>query len=137
MKESVKARDIYSNYLMVAGLTLLLLGVGNWIIGALQSAKYQSLIQKSSETGLEDSYRSFQELDRHKNEQLLRRINKDREKYNAARVKLDFYSVVLSGGRLLLFLGLLLTFFGVIRVIREDTLTKMRRLAARPTEQKG
>jgi len=60
-----------------------------------------------------------------------RRINEGREKYNVARVKVDFYYVVLGGGRLLFFLGLFSTFFVSIRLIRQDTLAKIRRLNSR------
>lgn len=127
---NVKARDIYSSYLLVGGFLCLVLGLGNWIVGAIEITRYQGLLHKTAQTGLEDSYRSFQELDHQKNEEVLRPINEDREKYNAARIKLDFYYVVVSGGRLLFLIGALLTFFALIRVIRQDTMTKMRRLAA-------
>lgn len=128
----MKPRDIYSSYLLVVGFMLFILGIGNWVVGAVQITKYQGLLHKTAQTGLEDSYRSFQELDHQKNEEVLRRINEDREKYNAARVKLDFYYVVVSGGRLLFLLGSLLTFFALIRAIRKDTITKMRRLGTHP-----
>src|SRR5574341_1230523 len=105
----MKVRDIYSSYLLVGGVILLLLGFGNWVAGAIEITKYQGLLNKTAPTGLEDSYRSFQELDQQKNEEVLRRINEDREKYNAARVKIDFYYLVLSGGRVLVLLGALLT----------------------------
>ena len=127
---NVKLRDIYSSYLLVGGFLCLVLGLGNWIVGAIEITRYQGLLHKTAQTGLEDSYRSFQELDHQKNEEVLRPINEDREKYNAARIKLDFYYVVVSGGRLLFLIGALLTFFALIRVIRQDTMTKMRRLAA-------
>jgi len=127
---TVKPRDIYSSYLLVAGVLCLILGLGNWIVGAVEMTRYQGLLHKTAETGLEDSYRSFQELDHQKNEEVLRPINEDREKYNTARVKIDFYYVVVSGGRLLFLVGALLTFFALIRVIRQDTLIKMKRLAA-------
>ena len=126
----MKPRDIYSSYLLVGGFLCLVLGLGNWIVGAIEITRYQGLLHKTAQTGLEDSYRSFQELDHQKNEEVLRPINEDREKYNAARIKLDFYYVVVSGGRLLFLIGALLTFFALIRVIRQDTMTKMRRLAA-------
>lgn len=125
----MKLRDIYSSHLLVAGFMFVILGIGNWAVGAVQITKYQRLLHKTVQTGLEDSYRSFQELNRQKNEEVLRRINEDREKYNAARVKLDFYYVVLSGGRLFFLLGALLTFLALIRVIRQDTMMKMRKLA--------
>ncbi len=126
----MKLHDIYSSHLLVAGFMFVILGIGNWAVGAVQITKYQRLLHKTVQTGLEDSYRSFQELNRQKNEEVLRRINEDREKYNAARVKLDFYYVVLSGGRLFFLLGALLTFLALIRVIRQDTMMKMRRLAS-------
>ena len=62
------------------------------------------------------------------NEEVLRRINEDREKYNAARVKLNFFYVVLTGGRILFLLGLLLTLFSMIRLIRRDAQTKLQRI---------
>jgi len=114
---------------------LLVLGIGNWIAGAVELTKYQGLLRKTAETGLEESYRSFQELDQQKNEEVLRRINEDRERYNASRVKMDFYYVVLSGGRLLFLLGALLTFFSLIRLIRQDTLIKIRRLGTQPVDR--
>jgi hypothetical protein len=131
----MKARDIYSSHLLVAGFLLLVLGIGNWIAGAVELTKYQGLLRKTAETGLEESYRSFQELDQQKNEEVLRRINEDRERYNASRVKMDFYYVVLSGGRLLFLLGALLTFFSLIRLIRQDTLIKIRRLGTQPVDR--
>ena len=127
----MKPRDIYSSYLLVAGLMLLLLGIGNWIVGAVQITKYQRLLRNTAKTGLEESYRNFQELDLRKNEEVLRRINKDRNKYNTARVKVDFYYVVLGGGRLLFLIGLFLTFFGLIRVIRHDASIKIGMLNSR------
>jgi hypothetical protein len=128
----MKVRDIYSSYLLIAGLTSLVLGIGNWAVGAIEIAKYQGLLHKTAQTGLEESYRSFQELDHQKNEEVLRRITEDREKYNAARVKLNFYYVVLTGGRVLFLVGALLTFLALIRLIRQDTLVKMKRLANYP-----
>ena len=127
----VKPKDIYSNYLLVAAMIFLILGIGNWIVGAVQVTKYQEMLRNTTKTGLEDSYRSFQELDHRKNKEVLRRINEGRDKYNVARVKVDFYYVVLGGGRLLFFLGLFSTFFVSIRLIRQDTLAKIRRLNSR------
>jgi hypothetical protein len=127
----MKIRDVYSSYLLVAGFTLVVLGVGNWVAGAVEISKYQGLMRKTAPTGLEESYRSFQELDQQKNEEVLRRINEDRERYNVAKVKMDFYYVVLSGGRLFFLSGALLTFFALIRLIRQDSLIKIRRLGLR------
>ncbi len=128
----MKAREIYSSYLVIAGVVCLLLGIGNWTVGAIESTKYQSLLHKTAQTGLEDSYRSFQELDHQKNEEVLRRINEDREKYNAARVKLNFFYVVLTGGRVLFLMGSMLTLWSLIRLIRHDAQIKLKRIVGLP-----
>ncbi|OLC72262.1 MAG: hypothetical protein AUH87_01785 [Deltaproteobacteria bacterium 13_1_40CM_4_54_4] len=124
----MKARDIYSSYLLIVGAMCLVLGIGNWIVGAVETTKYQNLLHKTAQTGLEETYRSFQELDHQKNEEVLRRINENREKYNAARVKLNFFYVVLIGGRVLFLSGAVLTLCSLIRLIRRDTQFKIRRL---------
>jgi hypothetical protein len=85
---------------------------------------------------LEESYRSFQELDHQKNEEVLRRINADREKYNGARVKLNFFYVVLIGGRVLFFVGAMLSLIALVRLIRRDTRAKIKRLIG-PQEHGG
>lgn len=113
---------------MVCGLVCLILGVGNWAIGAIETTKYQSLLFKTARTGLEESYRGFQELDHQKNEEVLRRINDDREKYNAARVKLNFFYVVLTGGKLFFLVGVLLSLTALVRLIRRDAQLKIKGL---------
>lgn len=124
----MKVRDIYTNTLFVSGLICLVMGVGNWTVGVVETSKYQALLYKTARTGLEESYRSFQELDHQKNEEVLRRINADREKYNGARVKLNFFYVVLIGGRVLFFVGAMLSLIALVRLIRRDTRAKIKRL---------
>jgi len=128
----MKLKDIYSSYLLVTGFVLLILGIGNWMVGAMEVTKYQGIMENTARTGLENSYLNFQELDYQKNEEVLRRINQAREKYNAARVKIDFYSVVLSGGRWLFILGLVLSAVALMRIIRRDTIAKMDKLSSQP-----
>ena len=125
----MKARDIYSSYLLMTGMVCFVLGIGNWIVGVVETTKYQNLLHRTEQTGLEETYRSFQELDHQKNEEVLRRINEDREKYNAARVKLNFFYVVLTGGRTLFLCGVLLLLWSLIRLIRLDAQKKINTLA--------
>jgi hypothetical protein len=124
----MKVRDLYSSYVIVTGLLCLVLGIGNWTVGAVESAKYQGLLHKTAQTGLEETYRNFQQLDQQKSEEVLQRINEDREKYNAARVKLNFFYVVLTGGKILFLLGALVILVGLVRVIRRDARKKIDRL---------
>ena len=125
----MKAREVYSSRLMIGGLLCLILGIGNWGIGGVETNKYQDLVLKTAQTGLEESYRSFRQLDHQKNEEVLRRINQDREKYNAARVKLNFFYVVLTGGRLLFLSGAILILAALVRLIRSDARKKLEKLA--------
>jgi len=124
----MKVRDIYSSYVMIAGLVCLVFGVGNWVVGTIETVKYQNLLLKTAHTGLEDSYRSFQQLDQQRNEEVLRRLTENREKYNAARVKLNFFYVVLTGGRLLFLIGCVITVVMMVRMIRRDAQAKIRNL---------
>jgi hypothetical protein len=133
----MKVREIYSSYVMVSGVICLILGIGNWTVGVIESSKYQALLYKTARTGLEESYRNFQQLDHQKNEEVLQRINEDREKYNGARVKLNFFYIVLMGGRLLLLIGAILTLGAMVYLIRRDTQTKIKRLLGLPEAHKG
>jgi hypothetical protein len=116
----MKIRDVYSNAVFIGGVACLILGIGNWVVGSVETSKYQNLLNKTARTGLEESYRNFQELDQQKNEEVLRRINENREKFNAARVKLNFFHVVLSGGRILFLLGLVVVVGSLIHLIRME-----------------
>lgn len=124
----MKIRDAYSNSALVAGIVCLFLGIGNWVTGSMETSKYQSLLYKTARTGLEETYRNFQELDQQRNEEVLRRMNDNREKFNAARVKLNFFYVVLIGGRILFLLGLLLILGALIRLIRTDAQKNKQRM---------
>lgn len=124
----MKLREIYSSWVLVSGLVCLLMGIGNWTVGTIETSKYQALLYKTARTGLEENYRNFQELDDQKNQEVLRRINEDREKFNGARVKLDFFYVVLTGGRVLFFVGAVLSLVAIVRLIRRDARIKIKHL---------
>jgi len=129
----MKVREMYSSSLLLSGVICLIMGVGNLTVGAIETSKYQALLFKTARTGLEENYRNFQELDHQKNEEVLRRINEDREKFNGARVKLNFFYVVLTGGRVLFFVGAVLSLVAVVRLIRRDARLKIKQL----TESEG
>lgn len=123
-------RDLYSSKAFLGGAVLLLLGAANWTVGAHESNRLQNILHKTARTGLEDSYRHFRELDHQKNQEVLRRINADREKYNATRVKLNFYYVVAAGGKLFCLAGAALTLGSLVALIRRDSAFKIEKLAA-------
>lgn len=123
-------RDLYANRWFLSGAVLLLLGTANWGVGAYESNRLQGVLHKTARTGLEDSYLHFRELDHQKNQEVLRRINADREKYNAAREKLNFYYVVAAGGKVFCLVGAALTFGSLVSLIRRDSAFKLKKLAA-------
>ena len=120
-------RNLYLNPFFVFGVVLVLLGAGNWIVGAVQVAHYRAMVDAGSKTGLEDSYRSFRELTPRKNREVLSRIHEEREKYDAARVKVDFFHVVLKGGLLVFLVGLGLAFSALFKFVRRDAPVKIRK----------
>lgn len=124
----MKLRSLYLNLYFVVGLVLVLLGAGNWTVGAVQVARYRALVEAGSKTGLEESYRSFRELTSRKNRAILSGIHEERERYDAARVKLDFFHVVLRGGLLLILIGLGLAFSALFRIIRRDAPARIGKL---------
>ena len=124
----MKLRSLYLNPYFVVGLVLVLLGAGNWTVGAVQVARYRALVEAGSKTGLEESYRSFRELTPRKNQAILSGIHEERERYDAARVKLDFFHVVLRGGLLLILIGLGLASSALFRIIRQDAPTRVGKL---------
>ena len=117
------------------GVVSLVLGLGNWAVGASESSRLQNVLHTTAQTGLEESYRNFRELDHQKNQEVLRRINADREKHNSARVKLNFYYVVAAGGKLFCVFGAALTLGATVRVIRQDSQLKMKKISVVPGNQ--
>jgi hypothetical protein len=124
----MKLREMYASWLLVSGVVCVVMGIGNWTVGAIETSKYQALLYKTARTGLEENYRNFQELDDQKNQEVLRRINEDREKFNGARVKLNFFYVVLTGGRVLLIVGVVLSLMAIVRLIRRDSRIKIKQI---------
>lgn len=122
-------RDLYQDVAFMAGIILIFVGAVNSVVGMKESSKYQRIIAKISQTGLEETYRNFRELSPRQNEQVLSRMTDDQEKYNIARVRLDFFQVVVSGGQLFLLIGVLIAAYSVIRVIRRDTALRIQKIS--------
>ena len=116
----MKARHLYLNPLFAFGVVLVLLGAGNWIVGAVQVAHYRGLVDAGSKAGPDDSSASSRELSWSKNTEILGRIHEEREKYNAARIKVNFFYVVLRGGLLLFFTGFGFGVFALVKTLRQD-----------------
>lgn len=107
----ITARELYKSRLLVTGITLLCLGTGNWIVGSHKVTHYQSLlIQAPPVAALELSLLAKGPW------QLPTEAS---ERATIARAKVDFYHVVVSGGRLLASIGILCTIAALIRLRRQ------------------
>src|ERR1700752_1980077 len=104
----MRGRPYYRSRLLVAGLSLLVLGAGNALIGSQKLAQYQEIVAEGHargylpETGATD--------------RILRPLDDEGERYNIGRAKVDLYFVVLNGGLLMMGLGLALTLIAWVRL---------------------
>jgi hypothetical protein len=94
--------------LAVAGFTLLVLGIGNWVTGVDKGAEYAELLRASRPAASEPTEHDFTALDAQANAMLLATLNRGRDPLTFVRTKMDFYEVVRSGGRLLVLAGVCL-----------------------------
>ena len=116
----VKYRSLYLNPYFAVGVVLALLGAGNWIVGAVQVTQYRALVEAASKTGPEARNRDARELAPGENRRILGRIHEEQERYDAARVKVDFFHVVRRGGLLLFMVGLGLAASALARTVRRN-----------------
>ena len=117
----MKAGQLYLNPIFAFGVVLVLLGAGNWIVGTVQVAHYRALVDAGSKTGLNDGSAGAGGVASPKNTEILGRIHEEREKYNAARIKVDFFYVVLRGGLLLFLVGLGFSVFALVKTLRQNS----------------
>jgi hypothetical protein len=102
---------LYKSRLFVVGVSLLMLGLGNYLTAVSKVAHYQELV--SELTPYIPQPRPF----------LLREEgqpfpSETWERWEIARAKLDYYHVVLSGGRLMLSAGMVCAVLALIRLRR-------------------
>ncbi|MGH7898559.1 MAG: hypothetical protein ACREQQ_11440, partial [Candidatus Binatia bacterium] len=86
----------YKNLLLVTGGLLVLLGIGNWAIGALRTRPHAEFLQSHPEPRLPTE---------NVKAELLEPPDDQRQERDVARAKLEFYQLVQSGGRLLVLIG--------------------------------
>ena len=111
----MELKDLYLKPGFVVGLVLVLLGAGNWIVGSVQVNHYRAVVAAGAQTGAEGGYSGFRERTPRESREVLGRIHEEREQYDAARVKMDFFYVVLAGGLLLFLTGLALASFALFK----------------------
>jgi hypothetical protein len=112
-------RSWYRNLVLVCGLALVALGLGNWVTGTLRLREHAAELAT-----LESADRA-----RGQTESADAAMSAEIE---VARVRTDFYHVVASGGRLMTAAGIVLVAFGLARSLRGEARRSTRR-HGRPT----
>ena len=109
-------RRYYQSRFLVTGVSLLVLGAGNVLIGSTKLMQYERVVAEGRARGYFP--------DTGTSSGILRPVDDEGERYNIGRAKIDLYHVVLSGGLLMLGLGAILTAAAWVRVRvhREKTL---------------
>src|SRR5262245_44252505 len=102
--ELAMARAWYKNLPLVAGIGLILLGAGNWATGTVGLSEHAAVATSAAPT---EEHASGA------------RTSKDPE-VELAQVRMDFYHVVASGGRLMTAAGFILSMFGLARQIGRE-----------------
>jgi hypothetical protein len=105
----MQARRVYQSRLLVLAVLLLVLGIGNTIIGSQKLGQYQAIVAEGRARGyFPDAAPST--------DRILRPLDDEGERYNIGRAKVDLYHVVLSGGLVMMAVGVVLTLIGWLRL---------------------
>jgi uncharacterized membrane protein len=126
----MKMPDMYRNWRVMLGVALILLGIGNWLVGRLNTKHYSELISSAGSATPDQAYRSFDELDAGAVAVLAPLTSKQR-RVSYATARMDFYHATFLTGYVLVLAGLLLTFLGFVALIRNDA----RQATARITDR--
>ncbi|MGA9720886.1 MAG: hypothetical protein WBQ86_00400 [Candidatus Binatus sp.] len=128
----MKLPDIYTDWKIVIGLGLIVLGATNWIIGVERTQIYSRIIVAHQQpAAAATDYRSFDELDESAGDAaVLAPLTAEQRQASYATARMDFYHAAFLAGRAMVLLGLLITLLGFISVIQQDS----RRAFRRPEE---
>jgi hypothetical protein len=100
---------LHKSPVLVTGMLLLVLGIGNWVAGGIRSTPYVEYLARSP------GPRSTNDL----KARLLDPPDEERERRDIARAKLDFYQLVQSGGRLMILFGVVCLLLALLRLGRD------------------
>ena len=131
----VKLPDLYADGWLIGGLILMLLGGGNWLVGLTKTEQYSHILARASESGFDQSYLSFDELDDRSDSAVLAPLTQQERNVSYANARMDFYHATFLTGQILFAVGLLVAMIGFIAAVRRDARRAMR--TARPRAPTG
>jgi hypothetical protein len=122
----MKLPDLYTDWKIVVGLGLIMLGAANWIIGVERTQIYSRMIVAHQQpSAAATDYRSFDELD--EGAAVLEPLTAEQRQASYATARMDFYHAAFLAGRAMVLLGLVVTLLGFITVIQQDSRRAFRR----------
>ncbi|MGC1678899.1 MAG: hypothetical protein WA740_15330 [Candidatus Binataceae bacterium] len=116
----MKLHDLYTDWRVVGGLALAILGAGNWIIGLERTQQYSQIIASDPNGAAGSDYRSFDELDASAGGAVLEPLTARERAVSYATARMDFYHATFLTGQMLVLVALIIAFWGVIAVIQND-----------------
>jgi hypothetical protein len=127
----MKLPDIYTDWKIVVGLGLMILGAANWVIGVERTQIYSRMIVAHQQpSAAATDYRSFDELDAGAGGAVLEPLTAEERRASYATARMGFYHAAFLTGRVMVLLGVLFTLLGFISVIQQDS----RRAFSRPDD---
>jgi uncharacterized membrane protein len=123
----MKLPDIYTDWKIVVGLGLIMLGAANWIIGVQRTQIYSRMIIAHQQPSTATDYRSFDELDAGAGGAVLEPLTAQQRQASYATARMDFYHAAFLAGRVMVLLGVIVTLLGFISVIQQDSRRAFRR----------
>ncbi len=126
----MKPPDLYTDWKVVAGLALVILGAGNWFIGLQRTRQYSQLISAAAHAAAATDYRSFDELDAGTGLAVLEPLTPRERQLSYATARMDFYHATFLTGQVMVLVGVLIGLFGFISVIQRDSRAALRRASA-------
>jgi uncharacterized membrane protein YidH (DUF202 family) len=118
----MKLPDLYTDWKIVVGLGLIMLGAANWIIGV-----ERMIVAHQQPSAAATDYRSFDELDAGAGGAVLEPLTAEQRQASYATARMDFYHAAFLAGRAMVLMGLLVTLLGFITVIQQDSRRAFRR----------
>lgn len=125
----MKLPDIYRDWRVVTGIALLFLGAGNWWVGLTRAQQASQIIAQAANVIPSTDYRSFDEIESGDNGAVLKPLNPQGERLSYARARMDFYHAAFMAGQVILVVGVFITLWGFIGIIRRDTGRTLKNLS--------
>jgi uncharacterized membrane protein len=126
----MKLPEVYTDWRIVAGLALIVLGAFNWEIGRARTQEYSRIVGGTTNVAADEAYRSFDELDPRTDREVLAPFTNSQRQVSYATARMDFYHATFLTGQALVVAGLVLTLVGFIVIIQRDNRHVHRRLRA-------